>query len=235
MERIELVLRFLGSQIFEKPESKPEPGERAFVTISRQAGAGGRTMAAALLDEFARRGVPALEGWQWADRSLCESLANDPRLHASLEPLLNEHYRNRLEDYLTQVISGAAPQLKLHQALFATMRSLAAVGKVVLVGRAGVCATRGMPGGVHIRLVGARGKRVERVAKRFGWDESKSERWVDEQDRSRAAVVKEYFGHDIGDPLLFDAVFNTDVMPAATVATAVADLVLARSRMELRS
>lgn len=64
MERNELLLRFLGSQVFEKPESRPEPGERAFVTVSRQAGAGGRTMAAALLDEFARRGLPQLSGWQ---------------------------------------------------------------------------------------------------------------------------------------------------------------------------
>lgn len=234
MEHIDQVLRFLGSQIFEKPESRPEPGERAFITISRQAGAGGRTMAAALLEEFARRDVPALAGWHWADRGLCESLAGDPRLHVSLERLLDEHYRSRLEDYLTQVISGAAPQIRLHQALFATMRSLAAVGKVVLVGRAGVCATRGMPGGVHIRLVGTRGKRVERVAKRFGWEEPKADRWVDEQDRARAAVVKEYFGHDINDPLLFDAVFNTDIVPAAVTASAVAELVLARTRAPLR-
>ncbi|TBR18492.1 cytidylate kinase-like family protein [bacterium] len=235
MERNEVLLRFLGSQVFEKPETRPEPGERAFVTISRQAGAGGRTMATALLDEFGRRGSPALAGWQWADRDVCESLAADPRLHTSLEALLDEHYRGRLEDYLAQVISGAAPQFKLHQALFATMRSLAAVGKVVLVGRAGVCATRGMPGGVHIRLVGSRGARVERVARRFGWDGTKAERWVDEQDRSRAALVREYFGQNMDDPLLFDAVINTDSVPAAAAAAAVADLVLARLRMPLRS
>ena len=235
MERSELLLRFLGSQVFEKPKTLPEPGERAFVTVSRQAGAGGRTMAVALLDEFTRRGLPALSDWVWADRDVCESLAADPRLHVSLANLLDEHYRGRLEDYLAQVISGAAPQFKLHQALFGTMRSLAAVGKVVLVGRAGVCATRGMPGGVHIRLVGARGARVERCTKRFGWDHAKAERWVDEQDRARRAVVKEYFGHDVDDPLLYDLVVNTDSVPAPAAAAAVADLVLARTRQPLRS
>lgn len=234
MERSELVLRFLGSQVFEKKETLPEPGERAFVTISRQAGAGGHSMATALLEEFGRRGSPALSGWQWADRDVCESLAADPRLNVSLSALLDEHYRGRLEDFLAQMVSGAAPQLKLFKALFATMRSLAAVGNVILVGRGGVCATRGMPGGVHIRLVGSRGARIERCARRFGWDHGKAERWVDEQDRARAQLVKEYFGHDVGDPLLYDLVVNTDAVPAAGAAAAVADLVLARARMPLR-
>lgn len=234
MERSELVLRFLGSQVFEKPQALPEPGERAFVTVSRQAGAGGRTLAAALLEEFGRRGAPVLSGWQWADRDVCESLAADPRLNVSLSTLLDEHYRGRLEDYLAQVLSGAAPQLKLFRALFATMRSLAAVGNVILLGRAGVCATRGMPGGVHVRLVGSRGARVERSARRFGWDQAKAERWVDEQDRSRAALVKEYFGHDVADPLLYDLVVNTDSVTAAAAAACVADLVLSRARQPLR-
>jgi cytidylate kinase len=235
MEHSELVLRFLGSQVFETPQALPEPGERAFVTVSRQAGAGGRTLATALLEEFGRRGGPALSGWQWADRDVCESLAADPRLNVSLSALLDERYRSRLEDYLAQVLSGAAPQLKLFRALFATMRSLAAVGRVILVGRAGVCATRGMPGGVHVRLVGSRGARIERSARRFAWDQAKAERWVDEQDRSRAALVKEYFGHDVADPLLYDLVINTDAVPAAAAAASVADLVLARARAPLRS
>ena len=228
MERSELVLRFLGSQTFEKPDSLAKPGERAFVTISRQAGTGGRSLAAALLEEFVRRGVPALSGWQWVDREVCESLAADPRLHVSLSALLDERHRGRLEDYLLQVISGAAPQIMLHRALFATMRSLASVGKVVIVGRAGVCATRGLPGGAHVRLIGSRGARIERVGQRFGWGQAQAERWVYEQDRARAAVVKEYFAHDIQDPLLYDAVINTDTVPVPAAAAAIAELVLAR-------
>lgn len=234
MERNEVLLRFLGSQVFEKPQSLPEPGERAFVTISRQAGAGGRTMADALLAEFARRGTPALAGWQWADREVCESLAADPRLNVSLRALLDERYRGRLEDYLAQVIGGAAPQVKVHHALFATMRSLAAVGKVVLVGRAGVCATRQMPGGVHVRLVAGRDSRIKRVAARFGFDEAKARRWVDEQDLARAALAKDYFAADLNDPLLFDATFNTDVVSPAAAAGMVADLVLARVKTPQR-
>lgn len=233
MERSEAVLKFLGSQSYEKG-GQPTPGERAFVTISRQAGAGGRALAAALLEEFARRGNPVLTGWQWADRPVCESLASDPRLHTSLAALLDEHYRSRLEDFLSQLLSGAAPQLKLYHALFGTVRALAAVGRVVLVGRAGVCATRGLPGGVHVRLVGSRGARIERVSRRFGWDTAKAESWVDQQDRDRAAVVKEYFGRDAADPLLYDLVVNTDRVPVPSAASAVAELVLARARQPLQ-
>ena len=62
MERTEAVLKFLGSQTYESGKTQAEPGERAFVTISRQAGAGGRALAAALLEEFAKRGNPVLTG-----------------------------------------------------------------------------------------------------------------------------------------------------------------------------
>lgn len=235
MERSEIILRHVSSQAFERPPQAAEPGRRPFVTISRQAGAGGRSLAAALLECFARRGVPELSKWEWADRRVCEGLATDPRLGISVAALLDERFRGRIEDYLAQALCGTAPQLKVYHALFATMRSLAAVGRVILVGRGGTWATRGYVGGVHVRLVGSRGARVERVAVQNSWGRAQAGRWVDEQDKERAALAREYFSASSDDPLCYDAVLNTDHLPVADAAEAVAELALARSREPVRA
>lgn len=231
MERDEFVLRFLDSQTFERPGPEGEPGTRPFVTVSREAGAGGRSLAEALLAAFARRRRPELAGWQWADKAVCDRLAGDPRLKVSLEALLDERFRGRLEDALTSALVGTAPQFAVYRSVFRTERALASVGRVILVGRGGVLAARGLPGGVHVRLVGAREARVERVAARNGWTRAAAGRWVDEQDRARAALLKEYFRASIADPGLYDVTFNTDRVSPDAAAEAVAELVLARSRV----
>lgn len=230
MERTADVMRFLDSQAFERVDPEGELGTRPFVTVSRSAGAGGRSLAEALMRVFARRARPELSGWQWADNEVCGRLANDPRLGVSLDALLDERFRGRLEDALTSTLAGTAPQFTVYRSMFRTERSLAAVGRVILVGRGGVCATRGLSGGVHVRLVGARAARVERVAARQGWVRAQAEAWVDAQDKAREALVREYFGASLADPLLFDATFNTDLVSPDSAAEAVAELVLSRAR-----
>ncbi|MBI5594652.1 MAG: cytidylate kinase-like family protein [Elusimicrobia bacterium] len=230
MNNPESVLRFLKSEAFETHPELPAPGARPFVTISRQAGAGGRSLAEALLRHFAARQVPELSGWHWMDRELCENLAADPRLGVSMESLLDERFRGRLEDFLSHALSGSAPQIQVHRALFSTMRSLAAVGRVVLIGRGGVCATRGFSGGIHVRLVGSRSARIERAALRRGRGRAEAECWVDEQDKARTKLLKEYFGASAADPLLYDMTCNTDLLAPDEIAEAVAGLVLMRTR-----
>lgn len=231
MERNADVLRFLDSQTFERPGPEGEPGTRPFVTISREAGAGGRSLAEALLAAFARRRRPELAGWQSADKEVCERLSRDPRLKVSLTALLDERFRGAIEDALTTAFTGAAPQFAVYRAVFRTERALAAVGRVILVGRGGALATRGLSGGVHVRLVGARDARVERVAARQGWTRHEAGRWVDEHDRAREALVKAYFGASPADPLLYDVTFHTDHVSPDSAAEAVAELILARSRV----
>ncbi|MDE2291254.1 MAG: cytidylate kinase-like family protein [Elusimicrobia bacterium] len=230
MERPELLLRYLSSHAYERTQGCPEPGLRPFLTISRQAGAGGHTLAELIPKAFEETGAEKLKGWQWADRAICESLAADPKMGVSLDSLLDERFRGHLEDYLSQTIVGTAPQMRVHRALFRTIRSLAAFGRVVILGRGGVCCTRGFKGGVHVRLIGSRPVRVQRTMSRLSCGKVEAERWVDAQDKERAGLLKEYFGARIDDPMLYDVVLNTDRWSPKETAAAIADLVLARAR-----
>ncbi len=206
-------------------ETVDRRGELPFITISRQAGAGGRSLAKAILEEFERHpGEPVLQGWSSFDRELCEMVATDPELNVSLTELLTEEYRSRAEDYVA-VMLGKSFQDEVQKRISVAIRELALVGKAIVVGRGGACITRDVRPGVHVRLVAPRDSRVERMRESFAVSEKEAARWVDEQDRSRAKMMKSRFGEDIDDPLLYHTVWNTDRTSFEMIARSVCELV----------
>lgn len=226
----ESVLHYLRGMSGEPPRRGPSGGRWPFVTISRQAGAGGRELAQELKRRMEERRDPLFSDWHVFDSALCQKVAEDPRLRVSLQSLLSEEFRGAVADYLAQLIAGESPQIRVHKRIFETVRGLAAVGKAVIVGRAGCCLTRDWPLGVHVRLTAPKPARVHRMARRLSIPLEDAERWVDEQDRSRARLVRAYFHRDIEDPLLYDAVFNTETLPPPAIAEAILSLVAERAR-----
>lgn len=222
--------RYLES--FARSESllgEPEPGRRPFVTISRQAGAGGRTLAYALAAALERESEPLWRGWQIFDQELCLRLAEDEELNVSLESLLREEYRSPMGDALAQLLAGASPQETVLRRLFKLMRALACSGKAILIGRAGCLVTKGLPSGVHVRLVASAEWRVRRLGRHLGVPLGEARRLAGEEDESRASLFRARFRRDIEDPLLYDAVFDAERVPFDEEAAAVVALLKARA------
>jgi cytidylate kinase len=227
----EEVLRYLRSVSGDGRGAKAETESRyPFVTVSRQAGAGGRSLAQALASAAAAVKQPEFQGWKVFDDELCRRITEDPELVVPLKDLLNEEYRTALEDYLLRVIAAESSQALVYRKMFETIRTIAALGKAVIVGRGASTVTRDLPLGVHIRLVASRKTRVERMASRLGLDSAHASRWVDEHDAGRARLVKDFFKRDINDPLLYDLVCNTDTMSLSQIASAAVRL--AESRLD---
>ena len=213
-----------------KDEQKARPGPKLhdvpFITISRQAGAGGRSLAEAIIKRLeAGQDNPLFQNWHIFDRELCEKVAEDPGIQVSLESLLNEEVRNPPEDVIFRMIAREASQARVHGKIFKTVRDFAAVGKAIIVGRGGACLTRGFPHGIHVRLVAPRPSRVRHAAVRFEMSQVEAERWVDGQDKHRARLVRKYFRKDIEDFLLYDCVWNTDAVALDTIAEALVVLI----------
>lgn len=185
-------------------------GRWPFVTISRQAGAGGASLAERLAQLLSREEGELFEGWRIYDRELCEQVAADPKLSVLLENLLQERYREGLEDWAAQLLASASPQAAVTHRMFKLIRAAALGGKAIIVGRAGSCVTRGLPLGVHVRLAGSPGRRLYNLMERTGLPRAKAELELRRLDADRTRLVKSYFHKDIDDPLLYDAVLNID-------------------------
>src|SRR4051812_763915 len=77
-----------------------EGSDAPFITISRQAGAGGHALAHAILREMiARRGDPLWDDWSIFDASFCGEVFQRLRPRVPLTSLLNEDYRSPLMDF----------------------------------------------------------------------------------------------------------------------------------------
>lgn len=206
------------------PAGRPGQGW-PFVTLSRQAGAGGHTLAETLLKVMEQeKDTKLFRGWQVFDQLLCDVLLQDSRLHVSMQALLAEEYHSQVQEFISGLLGGHSDQYLMVHRLFETIRALAMVGKVIIVGRGGSQATKKLPLGVHIRLVAPEPVRVQRMMKLLSQSEDRARQTAQQQDRDRARLLKAHFQAEIDDPLLYDAVWNTGAVPFETIAESIVSL-----------
>ncbi len=201
------------------PSIDPRSGQFPFVTISRETGAGGHNLAAKIVEFLLKeKENPLFQGWEICDHDLCERVAQDPQLKISPQALIVSEYRSAVEDMLTQFITGESPQEKVMRKMFSLMRDLAIFGKTILIGRGSTCLTRDLPHGIHIRLVAPLSSRIALMMSAHGKDEKWAREKIAEQDKAKALLVKTFFHQDVQDPLLYDAIWNTDRVTIETIA-----------------
>ncbi|MBI4424034.1 MAG: cytidylate kinase-like family protein [Elusimicrobia bacterium] len=222
--------RFLQAFVrAEAGNAPPRPGLRPFLTISRQAGAGGHTLACAVLATLERESDAAWRGWKVFDQGVCSRIAEDPGLRAMLEAALQAQGLALAGDYAAPSLPGATPYEIVARKLFRTVRSLACAGKAVILGRAGCVVARELPAGVHVRLVGPPAWRAHRVARELGLDVEDAARWMRQQDDARRRLFRGRFRREIDDPFLYDAILDSERSSFDELASAVVALLKARA------
>ncbi|MEN8152020.1 MAG: cytidylate kinase-like family protein [Planctomycetota bacterium] len=202
---------YLGAQSRARDEKKPSrrrPPATRFVTVSRQAGAGGTSVAVALA-----RLLNAEEGsvpWTVFDRELVKAVIHHHGLPREVERFLTEDAVPELQTIFTEFFGGVTSRRGLTARTSETILRLARMGRAILVGRASHIVTRRLPGGLHVRLIASTGRRIERIRKLTGQSESEARTEVASRDRGRRSYVRKYFRSDVTDPMEFDLVLNTD-------------------------
>ena len=220
---IERFLRAKLAAVGAREGALPAARTHAFVTISRQSGTGGHALARTMLDVFARQDDTALfADWQVFDQEVCEVVAEDPKLTGSLETLLAEEYPTRTERILRQLLKPTTDTDYLMKRVFETVRMLAGIGHVIIVGRAGSELTRDLGPGLAVRLVAPQATRIARLMERDQIDERRARDRMARMDASRARLLKRHFGVDIDDPLAYGVTFNTAHLSHEAIAEAVA-------------
>jgi cytidylate kinase len=178
-----------------------------FVTISREAGAGGWALASSLVDLLNRRDR-STPPWQSFDRALVERVAEDHHISERLIESLEDVSHNWLKDILS-ALTVAPSELAVYKRLAQTIRAIAQVGNAVIVGRGGVFVTRDMATGVHVRLVAPLEHQIKNTMSYYDLERDAAVKRVEEVDRNREAFFKRYCRADIPYADLFTVSFNT--------------------------
>jgi hypothetical protein len=193
-----------------------------FVTISRQAGAGGHLLSHVLLTDILKEeDTDLFTGWHVFDREICEIVACDTALHASLEALLSDRHRSEFKDFIESLFTGHSEQYLQQKRMFRVVRLLGLLGKVFIVGCAAALVVRDLPSGVHVRLVASESSRVHGMVKKLQVSREEALKMIHQQDTDRRKNVRTLFNRDVDDPLVYDAVFNTDTTDMHDISAAI--------------
>lgn len=222
MDRETLIRRCFG----DRQDTDRKQDGYPFITISRQTGAGGNKLAEAILSEMEKCSSSDLyAGWKVFDRDLCTLIAEEKDLDVVLEELLSEEYHSQFSEFINDFMRARTSQYEVLKRMFQITRTLTSVGKVVIVGHGSSFVTRDLPGGIHLRLVASEHDRVRAIMKTKALDKDAAKREIMRIDKERMHFVRDYFMHDIDDPLMYDVVWNTSAEPIEYLASTIVSMI----------
>ncbi len=179
------------------------------ITISREAGARGSTIAEKVGEKLA---------WPVYNKELLDLISQETGLKVDLLESVDEKHVSWLQECVeaftsTPYVSENAYVKYLVNALF----SLASMGDCIIVGRG---APQILPAHhtLRVRLVGPQPERVDYIAKKFGLKRADAVKWVAQKDKERDQFVRNHFQKDPADPHNYDLVINT-MRVSADIAT----------------
>lgn len=186
------------------------------VTISRQFGAGGSSVAAIVADDLRADVV---------DKKLIEEVASRLEMQPSEVEAASERPRTLLERLVRSFSTlepgiGAAwtppypdpffdPRSEIIHLTEEVIREVAGSGNAVIVGRGAGFVLAGTPGVFRVFLRAPEDIRVKVLMERFNLNQSEARRKMHETDSNRAAYIKQLYGHDWCDPDEYDLIVNT--------------------------
>ncbi len=221
----------LYQQNLRDDDAKRQQPHPPFITISRQAGAGGRSIAKQLADRLNDEIDPGELSWTVWDNELVERVAAEHDLPvANVAALEGEP-----PTWLEQALCGLAiespanhpDELKVYHRVATTIRALAEIGRVVIVGRGAALITRDMTGGTHLRLVAPLEYRIAATAKAMGASAEVAAAVVRQKDHSRESFYRRYWPNHPLVPENFTATFNTAAVTREQLVECVLSLIVA--------
>jgi len=207
----------------------------AAITISRQFGAGGRTLGERLCDQF---------GFHLVDELVIDELARKAKVKGDWLTAMEKEASSTLLGLLSSMVSSghflktpAAPgeefeRQKYKDFLRRIMSAMANEGGYILLGRGSQFVLRKHPKVFRILLVAEYEDRVKFMVQRYHLSEDEAKKIIKEKETQRAAVATKIFGADIDDPKLYHIVLNTSLIPFDRAVEAAGDL-FSRFRKDL--
>jgi len=197
------------------------------ITISRMCGAGGRTVASKLAD-YLQPHTPAGHYWTIFDKKLIEKVLEDHHLSKRIAEFLPEDHKSLFAETIEKMRGLHPSTSELVKHTVETIWHLAEGGHVILVGRAANVITEKLDNVFHVRLAGSLEKRIARVEEVYEMGRNDALEFIKSQDAAKRHYMKEYFGREIDDPLLYHMVINTDDISHEDAARLIGDAVINR-------
>jgi len=203
------------------------PSRRA-ITISRQTGSGGHSVAQKLLELLHSHSAPGERPWTVFDRDLVQKALEDHNLPKRLARFMPEDRILEISDTMDELFGLHPSSWTLVHKTADTILRLVELGQVIIIGRGANVITRKLDSVFHVRLVGSLERRVAYLQELNHSTRETALELAQREDLGRARYLKKYLREDIDNPLLYHLVINTDLVSHEEAARIIAEAVLSR-------
>jgi cytidylate kinase len=194
-----------------KPIDKGGKTEGPVVTISREAGARGNTIAEAVVEKLrSERSIPRRHPWTLFNQNLIQCVIEEHSLPETTAGYLGEQGAGDISLMVAELLGLHPGVYNTVRRTAETIRRIARAGNAVIVGRGGNIITADIAHAIHVRLVGSKQIRSNHYAAHADIPHAKAIAEIARIDRARKRYLKTHYQTDITDPLRYDLVLNTD-------------------------
>ncbi len=213
---------------FERAREREQQKKLApFITISRQAGAGGITVGEKLVTYLQKRDKEALCPWTLFDRSLISQVLGEHNLTQEFTRFMPEDKVSEVKDMVEELFGLHPSEWALVHKTSQTILHLAQMGNAIIVGRgANVITRKFLSSGFHVRLIRSLPMRIRHVQDYYHLTRDEAVEFIKKEDGGRKRYLKQNFDKDINDPLLYDVVINTDFISYNDAAQMIGEQVI---------
>lgn len=184
----------------------------AVVSISRQFGAGGRTLGVLVAAEL---------GYHFLHESQLDQLSDKAAGADAAAGAGNNQYHRQVVELLTSLApsnfmdrwtSSQGDDKEHIERLTRVIQELAEEGKVVMLGRGSQFILRYRPDTVRILLVAELPHRIGFMTKHYDLDQAKARRLIEEADTKRARFLNNFYPGEPDEASLYHLVLNTSLL-----------------------
>ena len=200
----------------------------ATVTISRQFGAGGRTLAERLCERF---------GFHLVDEFTIDELAKKAKVKGDWLKAIEKEASSTILDMLSSIVSSGLiyksasvpgedfERKRYIEFLSKVMTAMADQGDYVILGRGSQFVLSRHPRAFHVLLVAELEDRLRFLLQHYDVTRDEACKMIKQKESQREAVSSKIFGADMDDPKLYHIILNTSRVPFDYAAEATAALV----------
>ena len=198
----EQILAWSRREAKSRQKRQEMPSDWPVITISRQFGAKGKSLAEALSKCI---------GFKIWDKELLSAIADDAGADEKLLASLDEKRRKMIDDTLYGFLMGFKhSNTHYFRSLLRVVQTIGAHGKSIIVGRGSNYIIKS-PESLSVRLVSPIDERVPYVAEREDISKEKARKLILARDAERKDFISHYFKRDPETAHDFDIVINSGV------------------------
>ena len=180
------------------------------LTISREAGARGNSIAKALIPVLEEsKVIPKYRPWTLFNQDLINHVIKEHNLPEKTAEYFPEDKPEEIRALIGEMLGLHAGNYTMVRKVAETVRRLAVAGNAIIVGRGANLVAANVPGALHVRFVGDEKNRVQHYSRLHDLTTKAAAEEVAKHDRGRKRYHKANFGRDIEDACQYDLVINT--------------------------